>query len=279
MHIRITNPFRGIRSTNLKKLTIALAVLGVTISMFAPVASSAAGYADCSNGERPTLYRGDSGSCVNLAQHELAIMGLFHENFTDYFGPMTEQAVLDLQASHGIEQTGNIGPKTWKVLDSTQSSGSSTSSQSAPTTTSTATSTNSSNSLPAKCDTTRKVICIVKTTGSHATLYAVQNHQIMMKIPVRTGDARGPAYVTPAGDYSVGRKYTMWYSKAYNNAPMPYSMFFNGGEAIHYSSDFANNGYGGQGASAGCVNVGSMSDAAWLYNWAPIYTSVYVVQA
>jgi lipoprotein-anchoring transpeptidase ErfK/SrfK len=272
MRINIANPFRGIRSVSLKKLTVALAALGIVISMFAPVASSAAGYADCSNGERPTLYRGDSGSCVNLAQHELAIMGLFNAGFTDYFGPVTEQAVLDLQAAHGISQTGNIGPQTWKVLDSTQTGGGTT------TSTSTTSSTGSASNLPAKCDTTRKVICIVKTTGSHATLYAVQNHDILMKIAVRTGDARGPAYITPVGDYSIGRKYTMWYSKAYNNAPMPYSMFFNGGEAIHYSSDFANNGYGGAGSSAGCVNVGTMSDAAWLYNWAPLYTSVYVVQ-
>ena len=34
---------------------------------------------------------------------------------------------------------------------------------------------------------------------------------------------------------------------------MPFSMFFSGGQAVHYSSDFAAVGY--NGASHGCVNI------------------------
>ena len=34
---------------------------------------------------------------------------------------------------------------------------------------------------------------------------------------------------------------------------MPYAMFFSGGQAVHYSPDFAARGY--NGASHGCVNV------------------------
>ena len=37
------------------------------------------------------------------------------------------------------------------------------------------------------------------------------------------------------------------------HSPMPYAMFFSGGQAVHYSADFAARGYAG--ASHGCVNV------------------------
>lgn len=49
-------------------------------------------------------------------------------------------------------------------------------------------------------------------------------------------------------------------SKKYNNAPMPYCMYFNGGQALHGSSDihFANK-------SHGCVRV-HLDDAKWLHD-------------
>src|SRR5690606_11606529 len=37
------------------------------------------------------------------------------------------------------------------------------------------------------------------------------------------------------------------------DSPMPYAMFFSGGQAVHFSADFAARGYAG--ASHGCVNV------------------------
>lgn len=49
-------------------------------------------------------------------------------------------------------------------------------------------------------------------------------------------------------------------SQKYNNAPMPYCMYFNGGQALHGSSDihFANK-------SHGCVRV-HLDDAKWLHD-------------
>jgi lipoprotein-anchoring transpeptidase ErfK/SrfK len=44
---------------------------------------------------------------------------------------------------------------------------------------------------------------------------------------------------------------------------MPYSMFFSGGQAVHYSSDFAARGYAG--ASHGCVNVRDLAGIASLF--------------
>jgi lipoprotein-anchoring transpeptidase ErfK/SrfK len=40
-------------------------------------------------------------------------------------------------------------------------------------------------------------------------------------------------------------------------------MFFSGGQAVHYSSDFAARGY--SGASHGCVNVRDYGKIQWLF--------------
>ena len=45
---------------------------------------------------------------------------------------------------------------------------------------------------------------------------------------------------------------------------MPYAMFFSGGQAVHYSADFAKNGY--NGASHGCVNVRDKGAIASLFD-------------
>ncbi|WP_040593596.1 L,D-transpeptidase, partial [Mesorhizobium metallidurans] len=40
-------------------------------------------------------------------------------------------------------------------------------------------------------------------------------------------------YVTPRGSYRPQRTERMWYSRKYDMSPMPYSVFFRGGYAIH----------------------------------------------
>ena len=45
---------------------------------------------------------------------------------------------------------------------------------------------------------------------------------------------------------------------------MPFAMFFSGGQAVHYSSDFAARGY--SGASHGCVNVRDHAGVEWLFD-------------
>ena len=55
---------------------------------------------------------------------------------------------------------------------------------------------------------------------------------------------------------------------------MPYAMFFSGGQAIHYSADFNRVGYAG--GSHGCINVGSLSTAARIFNAARVGDKVIV---
>ncbi len=55
---------------------------------------------------------------------------------------------------------------------------------------------------------------------------------------------------------------------------MPFSMFFDGGQAVHYSSDFAARGYAG--ASHGCVNIRDYDGLDWLFDQVVVGDKVVV---
>ena len=59
-------------------------------------------------------------------------------------------------------------------------------------------------------------------------------------------------YSTPNGVYHPERLERTWFSKRYYNSPMPHSIFFHGGYAIHGTYDIAR--LGGP-ASHGCVRL------------------------
>jgi lipoprotein-anchoring transpeptidase ErfK/SrfK len=68
-------------------------------------------------------------------------------------------------------------------------------------------------------------------------------------------------YNTPVGDYQPYMMSPMHYSRKYDNAPMPNSIFFHGGYAIHATYDVKRLG---RPASHGCVRL-SPQNAKWLY--------------
>jgi lipoprotein-anchoring transpeptidase ErfK/SrfK len=67
--------------------------------------------------------------------------------------------------------------------------------------------------------------------------------------PVSTARA---GYRTPRGTYRVQRAHRMWYSRKYHMSPMPYSLFFRGGYAIHGTYSIRQLG---RPASHGCVRL------------------------
>lgn len=69
-------------------------------------------------------------------------------------------------------------------------------------------------------------------------------------------------YTTPRGSYGVQRMYKEYYSKKYDWSPMPYSIFFRGGYAIHGTYDIKRLG---RVASHGCVRL-APENARRLYN-------------
>jgi hypothetical protein len=59
-------------------------------------------------------------------------------------------------------------------------------------------------------------------------------------------------YRTPNGVYRPQRLARQWYSRKYDWSPMPYSIFFNGGYAIHGSYEISRLG---RPASHGCIRL------------------------
>jgi lipoprotein-anchoring transpeptidase ErfK/SrfK len=77
--------------------------------------------------------------------------------------------------------------------------------------------------------------------------------------PVSTGR---PEYSTPSGTFTATSMNEIWYSKEWDNAPMPHAIFFiRDGHAIHGSFDVKNLG---KPVSHGCVRI-SPQNAATLY--------------
>ena len=69
-------------------------------------------------------------------------------------------------------------------------------------------------------------------------------------------------YNTPTGQFKPYLMKKMHYSKKYDNAPMPNSIFFLGGYAIHATADLKRLG---TPASHGCIRL-HPQNAQWLYS-------------
>ena len=71
----------------------------------------------------------------------------------------------------------------------------------------------------------------------------------MYRWPVSTGRGR---YATPSGHWRPVRFERSWYSRKYDNAPMPFSIFFHRGYAVHGTTEVHQLG---RAASHGCVRL------------------------
>lgn len=123
--------------------------------------------------------------------------------------------------------------------------------------------------LPKACKTGR-VLCIDKT---QQVLRMMVNGNQKLVTDVRFGAEQTP---TRNGMFRVYSKIRYLISDL-AGTPMPYSLFFSGGQAVHYSPGFHRDGY--NGASLGCVNVRVYRDAREIYLSSPIGTKVYVYRS
>ncbi|WP_372498597.1 L,D-transpeptidase [Yinghuangia soli] len=117
---------------------------------------------------------------------------------------------------------------------------------------------------------TGRAMCIDKTTRK---LTWVIDGVPQYGFEVRFGSKELP---TREGAFQVNSKSRDHVSTIYHT-PMPYAMFFSGGQAVHYSPDFAANGY--NGASHGCVNVRNKPLIQKLFNEARVGDKVIVYRS
>ncbi|MGN6536516.1 MAG: L,D-transpeptidase [Mesorhizobium sp.] len=94
---------------------------------------------------------------------------------------------------------------------------------------------------------------------SSQTMTVSRSGYVLYRWPVSTA-RRG--YVTPRGSYRPQRTERMWYSRKYDMSPMPYSVFFRGGYAIHGTNAVRRLG---TPASHGCVRLHT-ANAATFYS-------------
>lgn len=100
---------------------------------------------------------------------------------------------------------------------------------------------------------------IAKVDVSSQTMTVIRHGQVIYSWPVSTA-RKGK--VTPRGSYSPKSLSRYHKSSLYNNAPMPYSIFFKGNYAVHGTNQTSRLG---RPASAGCVRLHT-SNAATLFS-------------
>lgn len=201
----------------------------------------------------PLLSPGDDGAEVRELQARLKQIAWFSGAVTDHYGAVTTEAVRGFQAKRGIAVTGAVDQRTLDLLHAMTRE---------PTTAELTNQPppggggNTPGPLDPRCATGR-VLCIDK---SSRTLRWVVDGTVRKTVDVRFGSSELP---TREGVFAIQRKSRDHVSTLYHT-PMPYAMFFSGGQAVHYSSDFAARGY--NGASHGCVNVRDKDAVAWLFD-------------
>jgi hypothetical protein len=121
--------------------------------------------------------------------------------------------------------------------------------------------------LPKGCTSVKKSLCIDMT---QRVLRLVESGKTIRTVDARFGT---PQHPTLKGTFTVYRKHANHVSSQYLT-PMPYAMFFHGGEAVHYSEYFYADGY--YGASHGCVNIRDKAVAKYLYRVTPLGTRVVI---
>ncbi len=204
---------------------------------------------------------GDESAKVRDLQARLRQIAWFYGNVTDSYGPNTTAAVKGFQAKRKIAVTGYVDQRTLDRLHGM---------------TRTPTANELANKLPgslstdarldARC-TTGRAMCIDK---SSSTIRWVVDGKVLRTMSVRFGASYTP---TREGLFHVGWKSRDHVSRLYDS-PMPFAMFFSGGQAVHYSSDFAARGY--SGASHGCVNVRDRAGVEWLFDQARVGDKVVI---
>jgi hypothetical protein len=162
---------------------------------------------------------------VTELQYRLRWAGAYHHSITGTFGPITRQAVKRYQSREGLRATGVSGHRTWAHLlhDTVRHRG----------------------AIPHVC----------KTAGWHAC-YDRSMHQVTLE---RGGVIRN-TWLVRGGDYSYQTRVgtTRVFSRDKDHVsgiygtPMPYSQFFNGGQALHGSAYMMNPFVD---HSHGCVNM------------------------
>lgn len=247
----------NVRRTPVAIVITTILALGLSLgTAMAPSSAQAAG-ASTSVGKTglhmayKTLYqKGSSGLGVRRVQARLKERRIYSGRVTGYYGSKTAGAVRIFQRNQRLATTGKVNQRTLDRLRSMTKS---------PTDA-------KLYNLHRNCLSGR-VLCVDKTDRK---MRYVRGGHIVRSMDARFGCSNNKSR---QGTFKVYRKSRNHVSSIYHT-PMPYAMFFSGGQAVHYSSDFAARGY--NGCSHGCVNVRSWDTLSQLFDEARVGDKVIV---
>ncbi|WP_432005000.1 L,D-transpeptidase family protein [Streptomyces parvus] len=197
---------------------------------------------------RVLMRTGSESDRVRELQARLRQIGHFGRTPTGYYGSVTADAVRSFQAKRSLPATGSTDEVTWQRLRAMTR---------VPTAAELRPPTERPVAAPDERCLKGRVLCISKNSR---TLAWMIDGKVVSAMDVRFGSEYTP---TREGVFEVFWKSRDHVSTLYDT-PMPYALFFSGGQAVHYSADFAANGYGG--ASHGCVNVRDRKKVAALFD-------------
>ncbi|MEI8081110.1 MAG: L,D-transpeptidase family protein [Actinomycetes bacterium] len=192
-----------------------------------------------------TVKPGDTGPAITDIQVRLNNIGITTPTDGTYSSD-TEDALIHFQWKFFLDESGLVSRSTAKQLLAISAKGM---------------------HVPAVCKTKGKTVCVDMT---QKVLRLYKDGKVLKTIDARFG---GPGNETHAGLFRVFEKRLHDYSQLYKT-PMPYSAYFDGGRALHYSMYFDAQGY--NGASHGCINIGSRAEAKYVFNFVRIGTRVKV---
>jgi peptidoglycan hydrolase-like protein with peptidoglycan-binding domain len=192
-----------------------------------------------------TIRVGWTGAIVKLVQQRLVWTGL-QLAVTGTYDAATAKAVKQFQTKQRLSSTGRVDRLTYTRLAQVTKRGP---------------------RLDPRCSGATHILCIDK---SQEVLRYIVRGKVVMLLDVRFGS---PALPTREGVFDVYAKSRYHVSTLYHT-PMPYAMFFSGGQAVHYSMFFHAVGYAG--ASHGCVNVRDKPSMVKLFDEVPIGTKVVI---
>jgi hypothetical protein len=199
----------------------------------------------------PLQRRGDHGPRVRELQSRLRQLAWFFGDVDDRYAHSTVIAVKGFQAKRGLTVTGYVDRLTQqRLLAMTREPTADELANQFPG------DVHTQAPLDARCRTGR-ALCVDKTSS---TVRWVVDGRVLRTMAVRFGASYSP---TREGLFHVGWKSRDHVWRLYGSA-MPYAIFFSGGQAVHFSSDFAARGYAG--ASHGCVNVRDLAGIRWLFD-------------
>ncbi len=209
------------------------------------------------------LVSGATGDAVKDLQARLKQIAWYAPAIDGVYGDVTVASVKGFQAKREIPVTGEVDQRTKDRLASmTRKPTTDELNNVAPKPKS------STMELDDRCLTGR-VVCISK---SQRKLAWVVDGDIKLTMDVRFGSELTP---TRNGAFAVNWKSKNHVSSLYDTA-MPYALFFSGGQAVHFSPDFASRGY--NGSSHGCVNVRNKDAVAALFDATSVGDKVIVYQ-